>query len=389
MKKVTMFVWNNFTNDARVTREAKTLQSDYDVTVIAKRENNERHIPLKQSYKEGYNAVRKHKTELPKFIAERIYNNKLKTILLKHMPNAFLMMKMIQEGYRQEADIYHSHDLNTLIQGAVCAKLRTEKRILIFDSHEVNTSRTNYKSGLVGAIEKFLIRFTDRTIVENETRATYHELLYGYRPMSLYNYSEYYDIDEVEAINLPLKYDKTFIYQGGLQEGRGLERLLRAFWQADIPANLLMVGDGKIRPQLEALTRAFNLQDKVTFTGRVPYESLRSYTKAAYAGFQILENVNFNHYSASSNKLYEYMMAHIPVIATDLPEIKRVVEKEGIGLIIKHDSEEELTAAIRKMFEDEAMRNAMKERMKISKEQYNWDKEKQKLLNLYQDLEVD
>ncbi|WP_144780876.1 glycosyltransferase [Macrococcoides caseolyticum] len=389
MKKVTMFVWNNFTNDARVTREAKTLQSHYDVTVIAKRENNERHIPLKQSYKEGYNAVRKHKTELPNFIADRIYNNKLKTILLKHMPNAFLMMKMIQEGFRQDADIYHSHDLNTLIQGIACAKLRTDKRILIFDAHEVNTSRTNYNLGLVGAIEKFLIRFTDRTIVENETRATYHELLYGYRPMSLYNYSEYYDIDEVEAINLPLKYDKTFIYQGGLQEGRGLERLLRAFKEADIPANLLMVGDGKIRPQLEALTRSFNLQDKVTFTGRVPYESLRSYTKAAYAGFQILENVNFNHYSASSNKLYEYMMAHIPVIATDLPEIKTVVEEEGIGLIIKHDSEGELTAAIRKMFEDEAMRNAMKERMKISKEQYNWDKEKQKLLNLYQDLEVD
>lgn len=150
-----------------------------------------------------------------------------------------------------------------------------------------------------------------------------------------------------------------------------------------------MVGDGKIRHQLESLAKFLNLQDKVTFTGRVPYESLRSYTKAAYAGFQILENVNFNHYSASSNKLYEYMMAHIPVIATDLPEIKTVVEKEGIGLIIKHDSEEELTAAIRKMFEDEAMRNAMKERMKISKEKYNWDKEKQKLLNLYQDLEVD
>lgn len=64
------------------------------------------------------------------------------------------------------------------------------------------------------------------------------------------------------------------------------------------------------------------------------------------------------------------------------------MEKEGIGLIIKHDSEEELTAAIRKMFEDEAMRNAMKERMKVSKEQYNWEKEKQKLLNLYHDLEV-
>ncbi|GGA98366.1 glycosyltransferase [Macrococcus hajekii] len=381
MKNVTMFLWNNFTNDARVTREGSALSAaGYHVTVIAKREENEHDLKIREQLPSGIHVYRQDKeTFKPKMI-------KATTMVKKHIPNALLMLKMIRAGYQTKTDVYHSHDLNTLIQGVVCAKLRPKKRTLVFDSHEVNTSRTHYKTGLVYKVEKFLLNFVDHTIVENETRATYHEMLYGYRPLSVHNYSEYYDINEVQAALTSDK--KILLYQGGMQEGRGLPLLIEAFKEADVDALLLMVGDGKIRQQLEAQVESLGISDKVRFTGRVPYEMLRAYTKQAYVGFQILQNTNFNHYSASSNKLYEYMMAHVPVIGTKMPEICRVIEGEEIGLVIKESDKEDLVHAIRYVMTHPEAHAEWVKNNERAKHIYNWEEEKEKLLQLYRTIDA-
>ncbi|MGV2874583.1 glycosyltransferase [Macrococcus capreoli] len=391
MKQITMFVWNNFTNDARVTREAKALSDHgYKINVICKKEKNEKYLNSFQQYNEGYTAARIYKNEIPQFLLNKIKNPKLNKVFKKHLPNALLMFKMIQQGRKNEADVYHSHDLNTLIQGVICSKLRRDKKILVFDSHEVNTSRTNYNIKIVGIIERLLIKFVDVTIVENDTRAKYHELLYGIKPISLHNYSEYYDIQSVDAIDLYKRYQipnkKIFLYQGGLQKGRGLDLLIQAFYEANVDAYLFIIGDGKQKMELENQVKALNLNEKVIFTGRVPYEKLRAYTKSAYAGFQILQNINFNHYSASSNKLFEYMMAHVPVIATNMPEIKKVVDTEKIGLIIEDNDINALKNAIITLFENEVLHNEFVQNMKNAKEYYNWENEKKILLDLYAKL---
>ena len=152
MKSVTMFVWNNFVNDARVLREAKALEElNYSVTIIAKKELTE--MELKKSEKISNNIVvnRPLKWELP----ERLRNKFKTTILNKHLPNALLMLKMIMLGRSYDTDVYHAHDLNTLIQGIVSSKLRLKKKVLIYDSHEVQTSRTHYNFNTIYRIEKF------------------------------------------------------------------------------------------------------------------------------------------------------------------------------------------------------------------------------------------
>ena len=74
------------------------------------------------------------------------------------------------------------------------------------------------------------------------------------------------------------------------------------------------------------------------FLPKVPVAELPKYTRNAYLGFQVLNNMNFNHYSASSNKLFEYMMAGVPVIACSFPEIQKVVETEKVGICVdSHD----------------------------------------------------
>lgn len=387
MKKVTMFVWNNFVNDARVLREASALEeAGYEVTVNAKKEWPEMDLKSAEKISPHVYVNRLFKLELPQKVQDK-FNL---TIFNKHIPNALLMLKMIMLGRSQNADIYHAHDLNTLIQGIACAKLKIRQKPLIYDSHEVQTSRTHYAFDKIYKIEKCLLKFTDKTIVENETRAKYHEDLYKVRPLSIHNYSEWYDVDLVdtypikEALNIRKK-EKIVLYQGGMQEGRGLFKLLDAFKDID-HAVLVMIGDGKERENLVKYHRLLNLEDKVRFIDRVPYKTLRAYTKAADIGIQFLENTNFNHYSASSNKLFEYIMAHVPVIGSKLPEIEAVIDGEKIGVTVEPGNAGALKSALQRLIDDDEQRRTYRENTRCAKEKYNWEQEKKRLKDLYKQI---
>ncbi|MFC3420077.1 glycosyltransferase [Salinicoccus hispanicus] len=388
MKKVTMFVWNNFVNDARVLREATALtEAGYEVTVIAKKEMDELHLASSETVAPHVYVNRPLKVELPKFIQRKVKS----TILTKHAPNMLEMFKMMMLGRQNNADIYHSHDLNTLLQGIASAKLRLKRKPLIYDSHEVQTSRTHYSFDRIYRLEGFLLKFVDHVIVENDTRANYHKRLYKDRPTPVHNYSEFYDIDAVEAYPIREEYGigkdvKIVLYQGGMQEGRGLFKLLDAFKDIE-GARLIMIGDGKERLNLIDYHKCLEMENKVIFIERVPYKELRRYTKSADIGIQFLENTNFNHYSASSNKLFEYIMAHVPVIGSKLPEIEAVIETEQVGLTVEPESTRGLKTTIEKLIENDEWRLSFKENTKKAKLKYNWNEEKGVLKQVYRKID--
>ncbi|HIW12460.1 MAG TPA: glycosyltransferase family 4 protein [Candidatus Salinicoccus stercoripullorum] len=388
MKQITMFVWNNFVNDARVLREATALtEMGYVVTVIAKKEMDEQHLPAAETVAPGVIVNRPLKLELPKRVQGRIKSG----LLNKHIPNMLAMLKMMALGRSRDADVYHSHDLNTLLQGIASAKLRRDRKPLIYDSHEVQTSRTHYSFRKIYRIEKFLLKFVDHVIVENDTRADYHRRLYRDRPTPVHNYSEFYDVEAVETYPIREEFsipgsEKIVLYQGGMQEGRGLFKLLDAFKEVE-GARLIMIGDGKERLNLIDHHRKLGLEHKVHFIQRVPYKELRRYTKAADVGIQFLENTNFNHYSASSNKLFEYIMAHVPVIGSKLPEIEAVIEGEQAGLTVEPESTRQLKEAIQKLVDRDALRNTFRENTKQAKLKYNWNNEKDVLKRVYRRID--
>src|SRR5699024_3233240 len=95
MTNVTMFVWNNYINDARVRREATALtEMGHTVTIIAKRELNEMNLHPAEKVRDGIYVNRVTKIELPKFILRKIKSS----VLSKHLPNALLMFKMVLLG---------------------------------------------------------------------------------------------------------------------------------------------------------------------------------------------------------------------------------------------------------------------------------------------------
>jgi glycosyltransferase involved in cell wall biosynthesis len=295
---------------------------------------------------------------------------------------------MIVKGHRGNYDIYHSNDLNTLPQGYISAKWRFKKKPLIYDSHEVQTSRTGYESPWYKRFEGFFIKRMDSMMVENHTRAKFNEDLYGFYPYVLHNYPsakiQQVDgkIDLHKMLNLPPD-EKILLYQGGVQTGRGLENLVEAFPQFK-EGTLLFIGDGKIKEKLESMVQEKGLEEKIRFIPKVPLKDLPKYTKNAYLGFQVLNNVCFNHWSASSNKLFEYMMNEVPVVACDFPEIKRVVEENEVGVTIDPHDPDEIAKGVNYLLDNPDKREVFSHNCINGRKKYNWELEQNNLLEVYE-----
>ncbi|MBS4204781.1 glycosyltransferase [Lederbergia citrea] len=426
--KVCMFVWNHFTNDARVLRECTALsENGYEVDLICIHDPKDKNLKRHEIRNENFHVhrVRRYPILLElfqsvfRFLKENkwvilplfllwgvvVYFFPILTITitlflglllkLKLVPwwiKASIYLRMVIKAYSKNYDIYHSNDLNTLLQGYISAKWRFKKKKLVYDSHEVQTSRTGYNSSVYGKLEGFLVRKIDSMIVENNTRAKYNEDLYGFYPHVVHNYpfktiGENNEIINIhEMLGLP-KGEKILLYQGGIQIGRGLEKLVQA---APLfkEGTLVFIGDGKQKSELVKLVEDLNLMDKVKFISKVPLEDLPKYTKNAYLGFQVLNNVCFNHWSASSNKLFEYMMSGVPVVACSFPEIKKVVEDEKIGICIDSHDYKDIARAVNILLEDTDLRNELSYNCLKAKDKYNWEEEKKLFLNVYQQVKV-
>ena len=80
------------------------------------------------------------------------------------------------------------------------------------------------------------------------------------------------------------------------------------------------------------------------------------------------------------------MMAHVPVISCDFPEIKKVVNETKTGLVVDPHNAADIARAVNKLVKDEALRNSLSENTKHAKEIYNWNNEKAKLIDIYDEF---
>ena len=427
-KRVCMFVWNHFTNDARVLRECTSLsEAGYDLDLIAIHDPNNKELKRFEA-RDGFNIIRVNR--YPKYLTltKKIVNALIKEkpllvvaiaimlLILYKLPILGLLMlayvgiiyysksrsfliklgviyNMIKYGMKKDYDIYHSNDLNTLPQGYICSRIFRKKK-LVYDSHEVQSSRTGYGKKMY-YVEKFFINKVDVMIMTTDTRADYVKELYKIeKPRVIHNYpfntgdesiKNKYDLHQM--LNIP-KEMPILLYQGGIQVGRGLEKLVEAIPKFN-DGITVFIGDGKLKANLIKMVKENKLEDKTRFVDKVPVDELKYYTADAYLGFQVLNNVCFNHYSALSNKLFEYIMSDIPVVACDFPEIKRVVEGEQVGLCIDSHNPDEIAKAVNELLANKELYEKSKFNCKKAKEKYNWSNEKEKFISIYKELLVE
>ncbi|MFW6347474.1 MAG: glycosyltransferase [Cyclonatronaceae bacterium] len=373
---VAMVVHSDYIHDYRVRREAEALQqTGLSVRVIAASVAPEARAPFE------LNGVEVHP------VALRRSGGKLRYLE---------MMRAVRQILAHTAtDIIHAHDLDALIATAKIAKNRGN--VLIYDSHELHTEVHSLQNRrLTRSIwrhyEKKYIPYADYIItvsqgIAEELQRRY-ELLYT--PYVIRNFTdiqsesspapEFLNTSEELRRQLP-KTSKLALYQGILQNGRGLEMMIEAI-AAEPDWGLVICGDGPIREILERGVRELHAEDRIYFTGMISRELLAAITPHCDVGLLLTEPLGLSHYYSLPNKLSEYIHAGLPIIATELPEITRIIRQYKIGctLPINAFTPEQVRRGLAYITEHS---ERLRRHLPAAAEELNWAREKKILQNLY------
>ena len=147
--------------------------------------------------------------------------------------------------------------------------------------------------------------------------------------------------------------------------------------------HLFIIGTGEYYQEIANYTIQEGASKKVTFTGRVPYARLLEITASADVGLCLFEPVSLSYEYALPNKLFEYIMAGIATLATDLPQIRKIVNKERIGLLVNHDlNVDDIVEKIEEMRNLENRKTFIEQALLVSKE-YSYESQTEKIMNIF------
>jgi glycosyltransferase involved in cell wall biosynthesis len=180
------------------------------------------------------------------------------------------------------------------------------------------------------------------------------------------------------------------LYQGYLQPDRGLDRLVRAAAFLEPKTVIVMMGKpyGTTKTQLEALIAAEKVTDRVKIIPAVPYTELLEWTASADIGLIILP-LDFSQAVRNMlpNKLFEYLMVGLPVLASSGAAIADVIETYDVGQVVSSLEPADVGAAINRLLADTIARTRMQQNaLEAARREFYWEKERIKLIQLYRDI---
>lgn len=290
-----------------------------------------------------------------------------------------LFFKLLFECDRKS--VLLSNDLDTLLPNFLISRFFVIP--LVYDSHEyfcgVPEIQGRWVKRIWQGVERFVFPRLNHIWTVNESIAGLYEEDYGKRPKVFRNISPKPNFTKKSRAELGLPEDvKIAINQGsGMNIDRGLEEAVEAVSQMD-GWMLLLVGSGDAIPSLKHYIKEHQLEAKVKFVGRVPYEELLQYTSAADVGLSLDKSTNINYRYSLPNKLFDYIHCDTPVVTSTVVEVKRIVEEYAIGETACPEDIEALKKAIAKVGDNDygkALKKAQKE--------LNWENEQLPLKAFY------
>jgi len=123
--------------------------------------------------------------------------------------------------------------------------------------------------------------------------------------------------------------------------------------------------------------------DRVELMGRIPFCELRMHTRQASLGVSLEEKMGLSYYHALPNKLFDYIHARVPVLVSDLPGMRSVVEDYRIGEILESREPGMMAQQVKRMMSDQLQRMKWKKSLRQAAGELCWEKEAGKLKDVY------
>jgi glycosyltransferase involved in cell wall biosynthesis len=300
---------------------------------------------------------------------------------------------------RTKADIYHAHDANALL---ACYKAaRRRRKPLVFDAHElpfVEPSTTRYRLITALAVRRLrqITPHCDGIITVSEPIAAEFHKRYGGKPAAIVrntlSYTPRVTSDRLrdrlrERLGLPPT-TRIGLYQGNFQADRGLDGLVRAGKYLAPDCVIVLMGRGGYEATLRELIDREDVGDRVKLLPAVPYAELLEWTASADVGL-IIYPLTFspNVLYCLPNKLFEFLMAGVPVLSSKLVAVEELLEQYEVGSVVPAVEPEIMGNAISAMLSGrERLARMRQNALAVSRADLSWEHEQQRLIALYAQL---
>ncbi|WP_461389167.1 glycosyltransferase [Desulfosporosinus fructosivorans] len=299
------------------------------------------------------------------------------------------------EAFKIPAKVYVAHDLPVLPAATLVAKHYNSR--LVYDAHELYPEQKHFgpeRTHLYTEVETLLSPYADEVITVNMSIAKELKERYGVNlPKVILNCPEV-DNNEFPVQSNILKTTlgipenmKILLFQGSLSLNRNLENLVKAMAliaRKDVVLVILGPGDEKRKELLNIALEQGTLKRKVFFHDPVPQSELLRYTASADAGIIPYPHVDLNSYYCTPNKLFEFIVAGLPILGNKSPELIRYISEQGLGLNMIMDDQITIAIAIDDFFTQDL--TPFREKVQVIRQKYVWSEESSKIVSIYEEL---
>lgn len=279
-------------------------------------------------------------------ISASSHNSKLRFFFLSFfryvLMSSEVFFRFIPRAIRFKPQIIHCSDY-LFLPLAVLIKLFTGSK-LIYDAHELE-SQTNSISKLqstyVLLLEKLLWPFIDFTFYVSETIKDWYETNVGEKKSEVILNSPVLPVKVGNSnyfrsyFQIP-KEMKIFIYLGMLSRGRGINLAIDVFKELENSAAIIFMGHGEKEQEVKEFSET---SSNIFMHPPVPHEKVVEITSSADFGYCMLENASLSDFFCLPNKLFEYAFSGLPVLASNFPDISKVVKQYNLGVVANSDKE--------------------------------------------------
>jgi len=286
--------------------------------------------------------------------------------------------------------VCHAHDLDTL-QAAAEAAERSGAR-LVYDAHELWSEQHYFASqeevDYWEELEARLAPRADRVLTVNESISGELERRHGLTGvLPLLNCPRLVTPGEERRGRLrELSSGRPVaLFQGGYMADRGLEELVVA---ASLQERVVVALRGYGEREMDLRELAARHGDRVLFLPPVPASEMVEGSAEADIGVIPYLPTCLNNYLCTPNKLFEYMMAGVAVAGADVPELRRFIGGEDLGTVFDPRSPRDLARALEDLAEPERLAGCAARARRAAEERFNWEREGEKLVALYRELEA-